>query len=241
MEPIKTLTVPHLKGIEVGYRLSVAEVDHSKPTVVLFHPFTTTADYYLPEFKSSALLNVANLLAVELLGHGRTRAKNAESFNYWDSAIMTLQLLDNLAIDKFIALGTSQGGWMAARMALIAPERVMGIVPIGSSMDYESSRSRELGCWNGPEATSALVELGGNFAPADDFEPGNDYNEFLMDVGYGKTVDEPTKAFWAKSLHDTYHGDEGKRRICMAAVALAGRDGLLQRLPYIRCPVLWLQ
>lgn len=123
-ESIKTLTVPHLNGIEVGYRLSAPEIDQSKPTVVLFHPFTTTADYYLPEFKSSELQSTANLIAVELLGHGRTRAKNAESFTYWDSATMALQLLDILGVDKFFALGTSQGGWVATQMALIAPKRV---------------------------------------------------------------------------------------------------------------------
>lgn len=124
IEAIKTLTVPHLGGIEVGYRLSAPEIDPSKPTVVLFHPFTTTADYYLPEFKSSELQGTANLVAVELLGHGRTRAKNAESFTYWDSATMALQLLDMLGVEKFFALGTSQGGWVATQMALIAPKRV---------------------------------------------------------------------------------------------------------------------
>lgn len=129
VELIKTLIVPHLNGIEVGYRLSAAEIDPSKPTVVLFHPFTTTADYYLPEFKSSALTDAANLLAIELLGHGRTRAKHAESVTYWDSATMALQLLDILGVDKFIALGTSQGGWVAAQMALIAPERVCLLSP----------------------------------------------------------------------------------------------------------------
>lgn len=62
-----------------------------------------------------------------------------------------------------------------------------------------------------------------------------------MEIGFGKTVDNPTKDFWAKTIKETYSGDEGKRRICMAAVALASRDGLHERLPYVKCPVLWLQ
>lgn len=37
---------------------------------------------------------------------------------------MTLQVLDALGIDKAYALGTSQGGWIVARMAILAPERV---------------------------------------------------------------------------------------------------------------------
>ena len=108
-------------------------------------------------------------------------------------------------------------------------------------MDSESPESRELGCWDGSAACSDLVTLAGNLASADDFEPGEGYRDFLMDIGYGKTVDEPTRDFWLKSLRDNYSGDEGKRRICMAAVALSGRDGLHERLAFVQCPVLWLQ
>jgi pimeloyl-ACP methyl ester carboxylesterase len=120
----QTLLVPHLGGIEVGYRLSTASPDPSKPTLVLFNPFTTTAEYYRPEFESKALGEAVNLLAIELLGHGQTRPKKTEMYTYWDSAIMSLQLLDALKIEKAFASGTSQGGFVAARMALLAPERV---------------------------------------------------------------------------------------------------------------------
>lgn len=108
-------------------------------------------------------------------------------------------------------------------------------------MDFESPRSRELGSWDGPGACSGLVTLGGNLAPAPDFEPDNGYYDFLMEIGYGATVDKATKDYWSKTIRDNYHGDEGKKRICMAAVVLASRDGLYERLPYVTCPVLWLQ
>jgi pimeloyl-ACP methyl ester carboxylesterase len=108
-------------------------------------------------------------------------------------------------------------------------------------MDSESPRSREFGCWDGPGATSSLVKLAGDFTLAHDFEPGQDYCDFLMSIGFGETVDQKTKDFWSSSIQQNYSGDDGKRRICMAAVTLAGRDGLHERLPYIRCPVLWLQ
>lgn len=114
-------SVPHLGVIEVGYRLST--FNPSRPTLVLIIPFTTNVDYYLPEFGNPALTDKLNLLAVEPLGHGATRAKT-ETFTYWDSAIAFLQLMDALGIEKAFAAGTSQGGWMAARMALLAPQRV---------------------------------------------------------------------------------------------------------------------
>lgn len=120
----QTRTVPHLGGIAVGYRLSEGTINPAKPTLVMINPFTTTAEYYLPEFRSSRLRAVCNLLAVEPLGHGETKPLKTESYTYWDSAIMGLQLLNALGIEKVFALGTSQGGWIAARMALIAPEKV---------------------------------------------------------------------------------------------------------------------
>ena len=59
-------------------------------------------------------------------------------------------------------LGTSQGGWIAARMAMLAPGTVKGIMPLGTSMDFESQRSRDLGCWDGisfcTPAIDALAE-----------------------------------------------------------------------------------
>ena len=119
--------------------------------------------------------------------------------------------------------------------------QIQGIIPIGSSMDSESLRSREAGCWDGPTACSGLVNIAGDFTPANDFEPGEGYHAFLMDIGFGKTVDSKTKDFWATAIRENYQGDKGKRRICMAAVNLAGRDGLYERLPYVKCPVLWLQ
>ncbi|KAL2002652.1 hypothetical protein VTN02DRAFT_6322 [Thermoascus thermophilus] len=236
----QTLRVPHLGGISVGYRLSSPTPNPSKPTLVLIIPFTTTVDYYIPEFENRELTDKLNLLAIEPLGHGATRTQS-ETFTYWDSAIMSLQLLEALGIEKAFVLGTSQGGWISARMALLAPQKVQGIVLVGTSMDYESPRSRELGCWDGPQATSGLVTLAGNHAPMPEFEPGDAYYDFLMEIGYGKTCPRSLRDTWANTIKNTYKGDDGKRRICMAALNLSTRDGLHARLPYVKCPVLWLQ
>lgn len=85
----------------------------------------TSHKLYDAQFESSAVTSSANLVAVDLLGHGSTKVDSGiEQFTYWDSAIMILQLLDHLKIDKFFALGTSQGGWIVVRLALLAPSRV---------------------------------------------------------------------------------------------------------------------
>lgn len=241
---MSTLHVPHLGGIDVGYRLSQPSIDHTKPVIVLFNPFTATTDYYEPEFSSAELCAAATLIAIEPLGHGGTKARTTDQYTYWDSAHMALQLLDALGVDKFFALGTSQGGWIAVRMALVAPSRVKGVIPIGSSMDAESEQSRTLGCWDGPSATSGFVSQAGNQTdPVSDvsFEPGDGYYDFLMEIGFGPGVDKTIRDYWAAKIASNYHGESGKKRIIMAAVCLSTRDSIRARLPYVKCPVLWLQ
>lgn len=120
-------------------------------------------------------------------------------------------------------------------------QKVNGLILIGSSMDSESPESRELGCWDGPQATSALVAKSADFTPHDDFEPGSGYVDFLMAIGYGENVTADLRQKWTNSIQKIYSGDVGKKLICMAAVCLASRDGLYARLPHIRCPVLWAQ
>lgn len=118
-----TIRVPHLGGIDAGYRLSNGAVDPAKPTVVLINSMCMTSALYDIQFGNKALTDVANLLAIEPLGHGATET-TAENYTYWDTAIMAVQVLDALNIKKAFALGTSQGGWIVTRMALVAPEKV---------------------------------------------------------------------------------------------------------------------
>ena len=124
MAATQTLRVPHLGGIDAGYALSNGQYDPSKPTCVLINSMCMTSALYRPQFESAELAAAVNLLAIEPLGHGATSCAT-EHFTYWDSAIMALQVLDALKINKAFALGTSQGGWVVMRMALLAPERVI--------------------------------------------------------------------------------------------------------------------
>lgn len=127
MAATSTIQVPHLGGITAGYALSGDHYDPSKPTCVLINSMCTTVSLYRGQFNNKNLTDVMNLLAIEPLGHGSTSCP-AEQFTYWDSAIMALQVMDALGIQKAFALGTSQGGWVVVRMALVAPERVCILV-----------------------------------------------------------------------------------------------------------------
>jgi len=94
MPTTKTVKVPHLGGINVGYKMS--PFDPAKPTLVLVNSFTTSSELYKSQFENKALTDKMNLLAIELLGHGNTRSKT-ETFTYWDTALMNLQLMKRLA------------------------------------------------------------------------------------------------------------------------------------------------
>jgi microsomal epoxide hydrolase len=122
MAATTTIEVPHLGGIKAGYALS-SGYDAKRPTCVLINSMCTTVSLYKDQFASEELTSAVNLLAIEPLGHGATSCPT-EHFTYWDTAIMALQVMEKLGIEKAFALGTSQGGWMVARMALLAPERV---------------------------------------------------------------------------------------------------------------------
>lgn len=238
MPNTKTVHVPHLGGIDAAYQMP-QPYDSSKPTLVLVNSFTTSSELYGKQYANKALTDKMNLLAIELLGHGQTRTKS-ENFTYWDTAIMNIQVMEALGIQKAFVLGTSQGGWITVRMALLAPDKIQGIIPLGTSMDYESERTRKLGCWDGVAACTGPIDKWTTTSATPDFQPDLDYCDFLIDIGFGKNCPSETRDFWRKTIQANYQGDDGRRRARMAAINLRERDGLHGRLFDVKCPVMWL-
>lgn len=107
-------------------------------------------------------------------------------------------------------------------------------------MDFESERTRQLGCWNGFETLGGQISEWTSDSPTPDFKPAEDYCNFLIDIGFGANVDSETRKFWVETIQSNYTGDDGRRRARMAAINLRERDGLHSRLFDVRCPVLWL-
>ena len=135
MAKIRVARVPHLWGIDAAYQMP-RPLDAHKPTMILVNSFGTTSDLYHPQFQDDSITEKMNLVAIEPLGHGKTRALAVENFTYWDTAIMNLQVMDALGIKKAFALGTSQGGLIVARMALLRPDRVSNYTPCIFELSY---------------------------------------------------------------------------------------------------------
>ena len=147
--------------------------------------------------------------------------------------------MDALGIASAFVLGTSQGGWICARMALLAPERIKGIIPLGTSMDHESKQSLDLGCWDGsafltPSVDGLAKSVGEAFELTDEFCDG------VLHAGLGDTVTPAQREFWRATMKSNYAGDAGRQRLRMCSINLRDRDGLYGRLDAVRCPVLWM-
>ena len=228
---VQTVTVPHLGSSTIGYKFG-KPYDALLPTLVLVNSFTTSVEQYRPQFADEKFSSTANLLALEPYGHGQTRA-SYEQFTYWDSAIANLQVLDALGIPEAFVLGTSQGGWIAARMAMLAPGTVKGIMPLGTSMDFESQRSRDLGCWDGISfCTPAIDALAGSVD--DDWVIPVELIDAVLKEGLGEDVPPEERAFWRATHQKNYTGDAGRQRLRISSVNLRDRDGLHARLDSVR-------
>ncbi|MCQ8193552.1 alpha/beta fold hydrolase [Streptomyces rugosispiralis] len=232
----QTVEIPHLGGSTVGCTFA-RPYDPALPTLVLINSYTTSAELYRPQFADPALGSAANLLALEPYGHGRTRA-SYQHFTYWDSAVAGLQALEALGIRETFVLGTSQGGWVAVRMALLAPDVVKGLIPLGTSMDFESPRSRDLGCWDGIGFNTPIVDA---FADrvGEDWVVPDQFVDDVFDAALGGVSGEE-REFWLATYRANYAGDAGRHRLRLSTVNLRDRDGLHGRLDDVRCPVLWL-
>ncbi|KUI73531.1 putative 1-acylglycerol-3-phosphate O-acyltransferase [Cytospora mali] len=199
-----------------------------------------TSALYRDQFENEALTGAVNLLAIEPLGHGATSCPT-EHFTYWDTAVMALQVMDKLGVQRAYALGTSQGGWMVTRMALLAPEKIQGLILLGTSLDYESEDSRTKGCWDPATLLTPFFEKWSSTTTTTDFVIDDVWCGMVGSVGFGEHGTPEKAAFWTKTLQEVYKGDEGRKKAKMALLNLLSRDGLLHRLRDVKCPVYWLQ
>lgn len=118
-----------LNGTEITYWDSGGD----GPAVVLSHGFLM--DHTMFDAQVAALVPDVRVVTWDQRGFGGTRAVGA--FSFWDSAADLLALLDHLGIDRAVPGGMSQGGFVSLRAALLAPERVRGLVLIDTQSGQE--------------------------------------------------------------------------------------------------------
>jgi microsomal epoxide hydrolase len=108
-------------------------------------------------------------------------------------------------------------------------------------MDYESADSREKGCWNPAPILAGFHETWKSDAETPEFVVADVWCDMIGGLGFGSKASPEIVEFWKKVVRDVYQGDEGRKKLRMAAICLVSRDGLLWRLSDVKCPVYWLQ
>src|SRR5579863_6410899 len=116
-----------------GHPLYFEDSGCNGPPVVWSHGFLMDHEMFAPQV--SALAGEFRCVTWDERGFGRTPAEGP--FTYWDSAADVLALLSHLDIERAVLGGMSQGGFISLRAALLAPERVTGLVLIDTQAGTE--------------------------------------------------------------------------------------------------------
>ncbi len=166
--------------------------------------------------QQAALTPEFRLVTWDARGHGSTRDERLP-FTYWTCARDALTVLDQLGVERAVVGGIAQGGFIALRTALLAPERVAALILISTDAHEPTTGElvnarRFLDKWHDDSTRPALAEHLAHWL-----------------IG----PDDRYRAVWVKHWlsHDA-HATE------VAAGALHNRDSVLERLPEITCPTL---
>ena len=115
----------------IHYRRSGTEKQGNSP-LVLVHGAGGTYLHWPSEVRH---LDGEDILAIDLPGHGGSPGKESESIGEYSEHVVSL--LDHLEIEQAILGGHSMGGAIAMQLCLDHPERVLGLILIGSGAKYE--------------------------------------------------------------------------------------------------------
>lgn len=140
------------KEIELTPQISYYRVDSlkaklrmlklSKPdnkiNIVFFHGSPSSLSSWNQYFNDTLLLNKANLWAIDRPGLGYSKFGKAIPSIKLQADIMNA-ILEDFKLKNIITVGTSYGGPLAARLAVLN-ENVKGVLLISSAMDPEQER-----------------------------------------------------------------------------------------------------
>ena len=119
-------------------RMSVLDQGQGLP-VLLGHGFLWDRAMWAPQI--AALSRHCRVLVPYMWGHGAS-AMLPRRRSLADLAHHMVELLDQLEIDRCVVAGSSMGGMWAAHLAARAPQRVVGLVIMNSSLGAEPAAQR---------------------------------------------------------------------------------------------------
>lgn len=78
------------------------------------------------------IAQLGRCIAIDSIGYGQTVVADGAAYGIRAWVDHTIRVLDALNIEKTWLIGNSLGGWLAFQLALDYPERVLGIVSMGT-------------------------------------------------------------------------------------------------------------
>ncbi|GAA5058428.1 alpha/beta fold hydrolase [Nocardia callitridis] len=206
----------------MGVRVPYVETDGAKVhftdtggagrVVVLGHGFFLDQEMFAAQ--AAGLAPEYRVISIDARGFGRTEDSGVP-FSYWDLARDAWAVLDALGIERAVVGGMSQGGFIALRMALLAPPRAEGLILIGTSGDAYTAKQQKgyrqvMDAWSGSAPLEPLATT-------------------MASVMIGGT-DEDRQPWLDKWLS----GD--RTRLALAAECLINRESITGLLGEITCP-----
>lgn len=194
------------------------------PTLLLVHGAEVDHGFFKPWVEP--LQDVAQLVYVDLLGHGRSDLGEPSDWTVGAWAVSIEDLCVELGIEHPVVLGSSLGGKIALELAVRSPDRPRAVITVNTVVQPRPERRIELFRRLGGDAAA-------NAARADlehrSEETKAEYFRLCMPL----TVQRPYSAEELARLRPVPEP-------VMAALVAAGRrpDGLLDRVASISCPVL---
>lgn len=110
-----------------GRQAAYLEAGRGRP-VVFVHGAAGRGEVWSPQLEG--LADVARLLAVDLPGHGETEGSGCRRIEEY--AAWMVGFLDTLGLERVVLAGHSMGGAIAQTVALEHPDRLEGLVLIGT-------------------------------------------------------------------------------------------------------------
>ena len=107
----------------------------SHPPVILLHGLLGNKRNFasLASSLSTQLQNPRSIYTVDLRNHGENTHDWKNTMSYSEMARDVLAFIDNISSEKAVIVGHSMGGKVAQSLALMAPERVAGLVVLDIS------------------------------------------------------------------------------------------------------------
>ncbi len=119
--------MPYISVRNQRWFYSDHRADVSRPPLLLIHGAGGRHDHWPPHVRR---MTCATVIAPDLPGHGRSEGDGCRSIPDYANEIVSL--MDALEIPQAILGGHSMGGAIVQTLALTAPERVAGMVLVGT-------------------------------------------------------------------------------------------------------------